>query len=527
MATKKSKKSAASWLEQLNASNDAEAKLTFALEAWRAEPSARLRDLVVERSRLTSTDVPTTPRLEPKAWDTLFKANKASDVPMLTASIVQAAPGEAVRRFKKLLTRGLDPRVIDTTLSWIANAPIQTASADSKIFWKQVFTFLSKSGDATLRAKLEALDPDGSGTTVIFMRGQIRTLVRALEKVKEPALSDEVAALLKPVEEVTSQQRSVQTTASKRGTKSEAELLEAVYAAPDDDGPRLVYADWLTERGDPWGELIVTQIAQARGEANAASQARAEKLLASHAEARHTGLPIEWKVRYQGAIRPPIFRRGFLYAADVWWPANRDSMAHGDSRWGSIEQLRIIGSDSAMELATVLDPAKRSLRAVFNLSASAVEAVLAKQPPRLRELGLGFLNDVPDDWLGRAFKHLAKSTLEAVTVDALPQHHARVLTAALSMMPKMQRISVTCRAWSYPDLWMLSRVGRSARLELRKRVPPATAPLLQAAIDAIAGSVDEFVLVSEKALKPAAQSKVLADAFGAQASRARVEMAPG
>ncbi|MEZ4237102.1 MAG: TIGR02996 domain-containing protein [Myxococcota bacterium] len=30
-------------------------------------------------------------------------------------------------------------------------------------------------------------------------------------------------------------------------------LLDAVRAAPDDDAPRLVYADRLLERGDPRG----------------------------------------------------------------------------------------------------------------------------------------------------------------------------------------------------------------------------------------------------------------------------------
>jgi uncharacterized protein (TIGR02996 family) len=39
----------------------------------------------------------------------------------------------------------------------------------------------------------------------------------------------------------------------------ERRLLDAVLAAPRDDGPRLVYADWLMERGDPRGELIVVQ----------------------------------------------------------------------------------------------------------------------------------------------------------------------------------------------------------------------------------------------------------------------------
>lgn len=41
-------------------------------------------------------------------------------------------------------------------------------------------------------------------------------------------------------------------------------LRQAVLAAPRDDGPRLVYADWLTERGDPRGEFITVQCALAR-----------------------------------------------------------------------------------------------------------------------------------------------------------------------------------------------------------------------------------------------------------------------
>ena len=32
-----------------------------------------------------------------------------------------------------------------------------------------------------------------------------------------------------------------------------------MVAAPDDDGPRMVYADWLMELGDPRGEFIAIQ----------------------------------------------------------------------------------------------------------------------------------------------------------------------------------------------------------------------------------------------------------------------------
>ncbi len=42
-------------------------------------------------------------------------------------------------------------------------------------------------------------------------------------------------------------------------TEAEDALLAAIEAAPDADGPRLVYADWLQERGDPRGHFIALQ----------------------------------------------------------------------------------------------------------------------------------------------------------------------------------------------------------------------------------------------------------------------------
>ncbi len=42
-------------------------------------------------------------------------------------------------------------------------------------------------------------------------------------------------------------------------------FLEAIIGRPDDDGPRLAYADWLDERGDAArAEFIRVQIALAR-----------------------------------------------------------------------------------------------------------------------------------------------------------------------------------------------------------------------------------------------------------------------
>jgi uncharacterized protein (TIGR02996 family) len=57
----------------------------------------------------------------------------------------------------------------------------------------------------------------------------------------------------------------------------EAELLEAVFADPEADAPRIVYMDFLQQQGDPRGELIALQLA-------GKDLQRQRELLALHAE---------------------------------------------------------------------------------------------------------------------------------------------------------------------------------------------------------------------------------------------------
>ncbi|MCI0700590.1 MAG: TIGR02996 domain-containing protein [Planctomycetia bacterium] len=60
-------------------------------------------------------------------------------------------------------------------------------------------------------------------------------------------------------------------------------LLKAICENPDDDTPRLVFADWLQENGDEArAEFIRAQIELARGVENARLKDREEALLATH-----------------------------------------------------------------------------------------------------------------------------------------------------------------------------------------------------------------------------------------------------
>ena len=94
--------------------------------------------------------------------------------------------------------------------------------------------------------------------------------------------------------------------------------LAAVLAAPDDDGPRLVYADWLEDRGDAdRAEFIRLQIRLAQSP-TLADRAREAVLLQRHAEAWLAPLRIKGEP-LQNRGTHAQFVRGFVEI--VWMPA--------------------------------------------------------------------------------------------------------------------------------------------------------------------------------------------------------------
>jgi uncharacterized protein (TIGR02996 family) len=106
------------------------------------------------------------------------------------------------------------------------------------------------------------------------------------------------------------------------GGMSDADaLLAAVLADPDADLPRLVYADWLEERGQPErAEFIRVQIELARDRRNE-FHAREAALFAAFGDEwlapfRAPGAPLDGLTASHGA-----FRRGFVEV--VWMPARR------------------------------------------------------------------------------------------------------------------------------------------------------------------------------------------------------------
>ena len=84
-------------------------------------------------------------------------------------------------------------------------------------------------------------------------------------------------------------------------------LLRTIRERPDDDGPRLVYADWLEEHGDPRGEFIRIQCQLAKlppwDPRRRALEEREADLLAVH-DYDWLGRPPRWMTRINRRTAP-------------------------------------------------------------------------------------------------------------------------------------------------------------------------------------------------------------------------------
>ena len=89
----------------------------------------------------------------------------------------------------------------------------------------------------------------------------------------------------------------------------EAAFLRAVVAAPRDEGIRLVFADWLEERGDPLGEFLRTRCRLAKlplGDGDRKGLEERERVLwTEHGFTWRASLPaVLWSVSSSGLAQP-------------------------------------------------------------------------------------------------------------------------------------------------------------------------------------------------------------------------------
>ena len=137
-----------------------------------------------------------------------------------------------------------------------------------------------------------------------------------------------------------------------------ADLLAQVYAAPDDDAPRAVYADWLLEHGDPRGEFIALQLLRAQGGGTPEQADRERALLVAHAAAWLAPLPIRAAgVRFERGFVSACETTGFLDDSAAWATVREvDSVPASDACHAHSLRVLRAGDGGIAQLARLARP---------------------------------------------------------------------------------------------------------------------------------------------------------------------------
>lgn len=197
-------------------------------------------------------------------------------------------------------------------------------------------------------------------------------------------------------------------------------LLAAVYASPDADEPRLVYADALQEIGDPRGEFIALQFKRARGE----ELSREEWLREVELAQRHGAA---WLGPLAGVTFPARrWDRGFLVEATLSPhgpdPQGAVDAAVGAAAWSTVRRLGTIDQDLGADVRALLGhPTMRGLRSLGAVDLPTAASVARGAPRALEAM------QVVMSWAPRRSPRALEDDLGALT-EAPALHRLRRLT---------------------------------------------------------------------------------------------------
>lgn len=297
-----------------------------------------------------------------------------------------------------------DPRLASVLLDLLEHPKFLS----DRVFWNLVLDRVEESADPRFLAILERasatlyarLSPAATRDHVVR---RVRALATTIKQPRPPSAAD--AAL-----EAAIAQR---LGGAKAKRDAEDEILREIYENPLADAPRLVYADLLSERGDPRGELITLQFARRAGGVDESQRARERWLLKQHMK--------EWL----GGLAPAIsntqsysattFERGFVAIADIYLSAEKQlPNTWVDAGWATVEELRGPYKWQVLEHAPL-----KGLRRLDDTNLETLK-LLARHPAKFANV------EALEIWLPQGLDDPAKA---ALACDALPG--LRTLTTQL------------------------------------------------------------------------------------------------
>ena len=395
--------------------------LDVLLEQWRATRAPEIADVI----DVISADLDRTlPAIEGKTrqafqerWLDVAGLGDAADLGRLLAGFLREPCPQISERLKRLEVREHDPRLSKTLAAMVGRCPC--TSTPNFPMWTRVFKQLQALGDVRIRPALESrLELKRVSTFDELLHARLEKLLAAL--VDPPALSVKDAADVKRLDALARTLlaaapggAATPSPAKKKSPQVESELIALVAAEPTADAPRLVYADWLSERGDPRGEFIALQFKKREGPLPAARLKREKALLREHGR------------RWLGALEPVIdhqsmeFERGFLSACDVRFRTDQQRKELlGHPLWATVARL------NGAPLELLASPNLRSLRRVGGLTEPMLAKLCDGPPLPWEELAFALLRKPAVDrekiGAGRALGAVRQVTVQLPDVEPEP-----------------------------------------------------------------------------------------------------------
>lgn len=325
-------------MQALHAARDAvtdRQRLVALLDAWVERPDPVLAELIAlagvralaERGGIVLAGT----RADQQAqWMALAKSRDPVVVDWLVEHVVSTQSGASKDRIAVLVGWRPDPRLARGLLELARSKPL--TSRQNRPFWTMLFRIVASQLHAGVAPLVDEL---AAGVRVTefdaLFHSKLRQLQARLAAVpRMPPPSAEATVVLEAIAS------RVGLASQRAAAKTVDDFLREIWQAPSDDGPREVFADWLLERGDPWGELITLQIARWRQGPATTKSRRERALLDEHAR--------EW----MGPLEPVVlstnarFERGFLYGCKVHWrrlAAAPALMTH--PAWATVREFEI------------------------------------------------------------------------------------------------------------------------------------------------------------------------------------------
>ena len=350
-------------LERLQAGDEVGC-LRLLLDRWRKTPFPELGDAIdLVSARITRARGPIsgkTLRARTERWLEIEAGRDPGDVERLLQTPWPGRWADAMPILERVVEWPSDPRVAMALARIADEVPYDTWT--SAQFYVPLLERIEEIADPRV---LRVLGSKAAPERPRYYRALVEIEERSLETIRARSdrLGEMSAADRASLDRLLASFRGELAERS-RTRKNERELLEAIYRDPHDDDVRQVYADALSERGDPRGELITIQLIRARdGERLTDAMKRREHALLARYDRSWVGELAAWINDEERR-----FERGFLARASLAYRALHDiDKVFALPAWGTLRVLDV-GHASTEQLVRIMrSPLARHLEGLTHL----------------------------------------------------------------------------------------------------------------------------------------------------------------